>query len=97
MKISLAPEQIIGEVTAKPAPVKERMESLTFPEQKPVETRTESETKSYGGKGLPFYTKVIPAGKMVARLKDASLKQSELVQVRKDFNACLPTYHLHLA
>ncbi|XP_018415557.1 PREDICTED: MAX gene-associated protein [Nanorana parkeri] len=81
VKITMAPDQNTDQVTTKPSPVKENMESIKPPEQIPSETRAEKDAKSHGGKGLPFYTKVIPAGKLVAQLKNSTLNQSELIQV----------------
>ncbi|MEE6492537.1 hypothetical protein FKM82_016599 [Ascaphus truei] len=37
--------------------------------------------KSHGGKGLPFYTKVTPAGKLIARIKNPNINDLELIQV----------------
>ncbi|CAI9551637.1 unnamed protein product [Staurois parvus] len=81
VKISMASDQKKDQVTAKPLSVKERAEEIKRPEQIPLETRSEREIKSHGGKGLPFYSKIIPAGKLVAQLKNSTLKQSELIQV----------------
>ncbi|KAM5129344.1 MAX gene-associated protein [Mantella aurantiaca] len=81
VKISMALDQKTDQVPAKPPPVKGKTESIKLPEQIPLETRAERETKSHGGKGLPFYSKAIPAGKLVARLKSSTLNQSELIQV----------------
>ncbi|XP_073466888.1 MAX gene-associated protein [Aquarana catesbeiana] len=81
VKISMAPDQKTDQITAKPPSVKGKTEGIKFSEQIPVETRSENEIKSHGGKGLPFYSKVIPAGRLVARLKNSTLNQSELIQV----------------
>ncbi|XP_072284789.1 MAX gene-associated protein isoform X2 [Pyxicephalus adspersus] len=80
VKISVIQDQKTDQVTAKPPPVK-KTESIKLPEQIALETNAEKDTKSHGGKGLPFYTKVNPAGKLVARLKNSTLNQSELIQV----------------
>ncbi|KAM9294408.1 LOW QUALITY PROTEIN: MAX gene-associated protein [Gastrophryne carolinensis] len=77
MKISMAPDQKKIQPSAKVPPVL----CNKTPGQIPTEACVETEKKSYGGKGLPFYTEVLPAGKLVARLKNSTLKQSELIQV----------------
>ncbi|XP_040189818.1 MAX gene-associated protein isoform X2 [Rana temporaria] len=81
VKISMAPDQKTDQVTEKPPSVKGKTEGIKLPEQIPLETQSENEIKSHGGKGLPFYSKVIPAGKLVAQLKNSTLNQSELIQV----------------
>ncbi|XP_075048968.1 MAX gene-associated protein isoform X2 [Mixophyes fleayi] len=80
VKISMAPGQKTDQASAKP-PVQWGAESVKLPDEKPHDICAEKETKSHGGKGLPFYTKVIPAGKLVARLKNSTINQADLIQV----------------
>ncbi|KAM4663547.1 MAX gene-associated protein [Discoglossus pictus] len=60
-----------------------KVESVKLPECSFRDTSPEKEKQemSHGGKCLPFYTKIIPAGKLVARLKNSNINNSELVQV----------------
>ncbi|KAM4690514.1 MAX gene-associated protein [Rhinophrynus dorsalis] len=78
VKISMAPGLKKDWSLGKVDPVKWKTESIKLPERKPSESIPEKEK---GGKGLPFYTKVIPAGKLVAHLKNSNINQSELIQV----------------
>ncbi|XP_063803982.1 MAX gene-associated protein isoform X3 [Pseudophryne corroboree] len=81
VKISMDPGQKTNKTIAKPPLVKRDTESVKPLDQNPQDICAEKETKSHGGKGLPFYTKVLPAGKLVARLKNSTINQSELIQV----------------
>ncbi|XP_018086530.1 MAX gene-associated protein isoform X2 [Xenopus laevis] len=81
VKISMVPGQMKERDSEKS--VKWKTESIKLPECKLPEPNVEAEQlqKSHGGKGLPFYTKIIPAGKLVAQLKNPNERESELVQV----------------
>ncbi|XP_053553797.1 MAX gene-associated protein [Bombina bombina] len=85
VKISMDDEQC---VSWKHSPghdfsLKWKVEIITLPEGKLADASPESKLveKSHGGKGLPFYTKIIPAGNLVARLKKPNINHSELIQV----------------
>ncbi|XP_068110400.1 MAX gene-associated protein [Hyperolius riggenbachi] len=81
VKISLAPGESKVQAPVKPPLPKPKPESVKVPDQAPSETSNEKEPKSHGAKGLPFYTRVLPAGKMVAQLKTSTANESELIQV----------------
>ncbi|KAE8587156.1 hypothetical protein XENTR_v10021880 [Xenopus tropicalis] len=81
VKISMVPGQMKEKDSEKL--VKWKTEQIKLPERKLPEPNLEAEQlqKSHGGKGLPFYTKIIPAGKLVARLKNPNDSESDLIQV----------------
>ncbi|XP_077120265.1 MAX gene-associated protein isoform X2 [Ranitomeya variabilis] len=60
---------------------KQKVESVKLPEEEPEDTSDTEEKFPGGKKGLPFYSKVIPAGKLMARLKTSDIDKTELVEV----------------
>lgn len=81
VKIAMSGEKQIRPSPAKQRPVKWKVENLKPPDEEPEDTSADIEAKSHGGKGLPFYTKVIPAGKLIARLKTSDINEAELIEV----------------
>ncbi|XP_075700971.1 MAX gene-associated protein isoform X2 [Rhinoderma darwinii] len=79
VKIAMSADKQSNPVT--PRPVQWKIESVKPPEEEPEDTSAEKEAKSHGGKGLPFYSKVIPAGKLVARLKTSDINEADRVEV----------------
>ncbi|XP_044127733.1 MAX gene-associated protein isoform X3 [Bufo gargarizans] len=78
VKIAVSAEKQVNSDTPNPRPVNaENAKPSEEPEDKPADI----EAKSHGGKGLPFYAKVIPAGKLVAHLKTSDVNQAQLVEV----------------
>ncbi|CAH2327810.1 MAX gene-associated isoform X1 [Pelobates cultripes] len=83
VKISMAPDQRTEQCSSKHQSLKWKTESVKLQEHKPLDSCSEKEPmeKSHGGKGLPFYTKIIPAGKLIAHRKTSTVNHSELIQV----------------
>ncbi|XP_071971794.1 MAX gene-associated protein isoform X2 [Engystomops pustulosus] len=81
VKIAMSTEKMANPTPPKPRPVKPQSESVKPPVGEPEDISSNKEAKSHGGKGLPFYSKVTPAGKLVARLKTADTKEAELIEV----------------
>ncbi|XP_063296323.1 MAX gene-associated protein [Pelobates fuscus] len=83
VKISMAPDQRTEHCSSKHQSLKWKTESVKLQEHKLLDSCSEKEPmeKSHGGKGLPFYTKIIPAGKLIAHRKTSTVNHSELIQV----------------
>ncbi|XP_040267665.1 MAX gene-associated protein-like isoform X3 [Bufo bufo] len=75
VKIAVSAEKQVNSDPPNPRP--ENAKPSEEPENKPADI----EAKSHGGKGLPFYAKVIPAGKLVAHLRTSDVNQAHLVEV----------------
>lgn len=93
VKIAMSAEKQIRPVPAKQRPVKWKVENVKPPDEEPEDAPADKEAKSHGGKGLPFYTKVIPAGKLIARLKTSDINEAELVEVFPVCITCLMALH----
>ncbi|KAM3918254.1 MAX gene-associated protein [Leptodactylus fuscus] len=81
VKIAVSEEKELNAAPPKQRPETLKVESVEPPDEEPEDTSADIDTKSHGGKGLPFYTKVIPAGKLTARLKTSEVKEAELIEV----------------
>ncbi|XP_056402642.1 MAX gene-associated protein isoform X2 [Hyla sarda] len=81
VKIAMSAEKQANSTPPKPKPVKWKAENVKPPDKEPEDSCADNQAKSHGGKGLPFYTKVHPAGKLVARLKTSNISEAELVEV----------------
>ncbi|XP_069807487.1 MAX gene-associated protein isoform X2 [Dendropsophus ebraccatus] len=81
VKISVSAEKQETPTAPKPKPVKWKAENVKPPDEESEESPADGNAKSHGGKGLPFYTKVNPAGKLVARLKVSDMNEAKLVEV----------------
>ncbi|KAG8449441.1 hypothetical protein GDO86_016191 [Hymenochirus boettgeri] len=77
VKISMAPSE-----TKDKDSEKWKTERIKLTERKLTELGPDTEQlqKSHGGKGLPFYTKIMPAGKLIARLQTSNIHH-DLIQV----------------
>ncbi|XP_073494919.1 MAX gene-associated protein isoform X2 [Phyllobates terribilis] len=70
-----------SENQSNPDPATWKVESLKPPVEESEDTSADTEEKSPRRKGLPFYSKVIPAGNLMARLKTSDIDKTELVEV----------------
>ncbi|XP_053330429.1 MAX gene-associated protein [Spea bombifrons] len=80
VKISMAPDQRKEHCSEKHPTRKWTTERVKLREQTSLESFVER-APSHGAKGLPFYTKIVPAGKLVANLKGSDVNPVELIQV----------------
>ncbi|KAM4014030.1 MAX gene-associated protein isoform 2-T4 [Anomaloglossus baeobatrachus] len=79
--IETSAEKLSDPDPSEPSTEKRNVESVDPPDEDPEDTSADKEEKSPAVKGLPFFSKIIPGGKLMARLKSSDINKAELVEV----------------
>ncbi|XP_073442542.1 MAX gene-associated protein isoform X2 [Dendrobates tinctorius] len=85
-KIAVSSKKQSNPDPPKPMTAKRTVENVKPPDEEPEHAYAEhayadTEETFPGRKGLPFYSKIIPAGKLMARLKTSDIDKTKLVEV----------------